>query len=136
MDITPNLQPTAINGIYSVTDYKLKVKKLDAIVTFRNYHNLDAPSRDFLNREAFAALKSGGRYGVVDHTLRHNTPITQELFRRFDPVLAIKEIQDAGFVLEAISDLHYRPDDSLQFDTQRATVKGNSDRFTLLFRKP
>ena len=105
-------------------------------MTFRNYHNLDAPSRDFLNREAFAALKSGGRYGVVDHTLRHNTPITQELFRRFDPVLAIKEIQDAGFVLEAISDLHYRPDDSLQFDTQRATVKGNSDRFTLLFRKP
>ncbi|MCZ6829163.1 MAG: methyltransferase [Gammaproteobacteria bacterium] len=136
LDFKSDFQPTDIRGIFNVKGYKLDVKKLDAVLTFRNYHNLSAESHDILNKQVFAALKKGGRYGIVDHTLRHNAPVTQEIFRRFDPVQAILEVQAAGFVLEAISDLHYRPDDSLQFDTQRATVKGNSDRFTLLFRKP
>jgi predicted methyltransferase len=127
---------TDVRGIFSIKDYELDVKKLDAVLTFRNYHNLDAESRALLNQKAFAILKKGGRYGIVDHTQRHNAPLTQELFRRFDPVTAILEVQAAGFVLEAASNLHYRPDDTLQFDTTRATVKGNSDRFTLLFRKP
>ena len=125
-----------IRGIFTIKAYSLDVNKLDAVLTFRNYHNLDAESRAFLNQQVFAALKKGGRFGIIDHTLRHNAPVTQEVFRRFDPVQAIKEVQAAGFVLESVSDLHYRPDDNLQFDTQRATVKRNSDRFTLLFRKP
>ena len=136
LDFKFDFQPTDIRGIFSIKGYTLDVQKLDAVLTFRNYHNLDVDSRAFLNQQVFAALKQGGRYGVVDHTLRHNAPVTQEIFRRFDPVLAIKEVQAAGFVLESMSDLHYRPDDSLLFDTQRATVKRNSDRWTLLFRKP
>jgi predicted methyltransferase len=51
-------------------------------------------------------------------------------------VLVIKEVLDAGFVFEAYSDLHYRPDDDLRFDSQRDSLKGYSDRFTLKFRKP
>ena len=136
LEFKADFEATDIRGIYSVTGYQLGVKKLDAVLTFRNYHNLDAESRDLLNKNAFASLKKGGRYGIVDHTRRHNAALTQELFRRFDPVMTILEVQAAGFVLEASSDLHYRPDDSLQFNTTRKTVKGNSDRFTLLFRKP
>ena len=34
------------------------------------------------------------------------------------------------------SDLHYRADDELRYEVGRASVTGNSDRFTLLFRKP
>jgi predicted methyltransferase len=56
--------------------------------------------------------------------------------RRFDPVLAIKEIQQAGFVLVDYSTLHYKADDELRFEVGRKTVRGNSDRFTLLFKKP
>jgi len=136
LEFKAEFKPTDIRGIFDIKAYTLDVKSLDAVLTFRNYHNLNAESRDLLNRKMFAALKKGGRYGIVDHTLRHNATVTQEVYRRFDPVQAIREVQAAGFVLEAVSDLHYRPDDSLQFDTQRATVKGNSDRFTLLFRKP
>ena len=58
------------------------------------------------------------------------------IWRRVDPVLVIKELLDAGFVFEAYSDLHYRPDDDLRFDSQRESLKGYSDRFTLKFRKP
>lgn len=136
LEFKADFKETDFNGIYGVSGYQLDVKKLDAVLTFRNYHNLDTESRELLNRNVFASLKKGGRYGIVDHTRRHNAPLTQELFRRFDPVVAIQEVLAAGFVLEAVSDLHYRPDDSLQFNTTRKTVQGNSDRFTLLFRKP
>ena len=85
---------------------------------------------------AFDALKPGGLYGVIDHTRRHNDPDTSENWRRMDPVLAIVEIQAAGFELVDSSDLHYRPDDELRYEVGRKTVRGNTDRFTLLFKKP
>ena len=53
-----------------------------------------------------------------------------------DPVLAIREIQAAGFEFVDYSDLHYRPDDELRYEVGRRTVTGNTDRFTLLFRRP
>ena len=48
----------------------------------------------------------------------------------------IKEVQAAGFVFEDYATLHYRPDDTLQYDSQRESIKGFSDRYTLRFRKP
>jgi predicted methyltransferase len=135
-DFEANFEETPVYGIYKIDGYSLPVKKLDAVLSFRNVHNLTAESRAHLNAQVYKALKPGGIYGLVDHTRRHNAPVTQELFRRADPVIIIKEALDAGFELDAISDLHYRPDDTLQFDTTRASVTGNSDRFTLRFRKP
>jgi predicted methyltransferase len=43
---------------------------------------------------------------------------------------------DIGYEFVAYSDLHYRPDDELRFEVGRRTVTGNTDRFSLLFRKP
>ena len=34
------------------------------------------------------------------------------------------------------ADLHHRADDELRFEVGRRSVSGNTDRFTLLFRKP
>jgi len=48
----------------------------------------------------------------------------------------IKEVEAAGFEFVDYSNLHFRPDDSLQFDTTRPSINRNSDRFTLKFRKP
>ncbi len=48
----------------------------------------------------------------------------------------IQEIQSVGFELVASSDLHYRFDDELVYEVGRRSVAGNTDRFTLLFRKP
>jgi len=122
-------------------DYKLdkldfEVTDLDAVLTFRNYHNFDEKERTNINLAAFGALKPGGVYGVVDHTRRHMQKKNDENGRRFDPVLAIKEIQQAGFTLVDYSNLHYKLDDELRFEVGRKTVSGNSDRFTLLFKKP
>jgi len=121
---------------YNFKDLDFKVTGLDAVLTFRNYHNFDEKERESVNEAAFKALKPGGVYGVVDHTRRHMQKKNSENGRRFDPVLAIKEIQKAGFVFVDYSDIHYKLDDELRFEVGSKTVSGNSDRFTLMFKKP
>ena len=113
-----------------------QAEDMDLVLTFRNLHNFTAAGRAALNASAFAALKPGGYYGVVDHTRRHMQEDSSENWRRMDPVLAIKEIEAAGFEFVDYSDLHYRLDDELRYEVGRRSVSGNTDRFTLLFRKP
>lgn len=112
------------------------VSDLDLVLTFRNMHNYTEDDRLKIDTAVYAALKSGGRFGVIDHSRRHMEPTTAENQRRADVVQIIKEAQAAGFILQDYSDLHYRPDDELRYEVGRATVTGNTDRFTLLFRKP
>jgi len=136
LPVDAQFKPTDAYGIFEIGEFELAVDDVDMILTFRNLHNFPAQSRANINQAAFAALKPGGVYGVVDHTRRHNEPDTKENWRRMDPVLMIQEIQAAGFEFVDFSDLHYRPDDELRYEVGRKSVTGNSDRFTLLFRKP
>jgi len=132
----PPFKPTDIMGQFEIDEFSLGVEDVDLILTFRNLHNFLPAARANINKAVFDALKPGGLYAVVDHTRRHNNPDTLENWRRMDPVLAILEIQAAGFELVDYSDLHYRPDDELRYEVGRKTVRGNTDRFTFLFRKP
>jgi predicted methyltransferase len=112
------------------------VEPVDLVLTFRNYHNFSPQARMAVNQSAFDALRPGGLYGIVDHTRRHMEPDNGENGRRMDPVLVIKEVQEAGFVLLDYSTLLRRPDDELRYEVGRPSVTGNSDRFALLFAKP
>lgn len=120
---------------YSLENADLGVDKADMVLTFRNYHNFAEDGRMALNDAVWDALKMGGVYGVVDHTRRHMEGENNENRRRFDPVKAIAEIQAAGFELVDFSDLHYRADDELRYEVGRKSVTGNSDRWTLKFKK-
>ncbi|MCR9259796.1 MAG: hypothetical protein NXH95_08750 [Pseudomonadaceae bacterium] len=121
---------------FGISELTLDTKDIDLVLTFRNLHNLTEETRNILNREVFRVLKSGGLYGVIDHTRRHMQSDNSENWRRMDPVQAIKEIEAAGFEFVDYSDLHYRYDDELVYEVGRRSVSGNTDRFTLLFRKP
>jgi predicted methyltransferase len=112
------------------------VEPVDIAVTFRNYHNFSPADRGTVNRSVFDALKPGGLYGIVDHTRRHNEPANRQNGRRVDPVLVIKEVQDAGFELVDFSDLYYRPNDALTLEVGNPEVNDRTDRIALLFRKP
>jgi predicted methyltransferase len=112
------------------------VQPVDIAVTFRNYHNFSPADRATVNRSVFDALKPGGYYGIVDHTRRHNEPDNRENGRRVDPVLVIKEVQEAGFELVDFSDLYYRPNDALELEVANPAVNDRTDRIALLFRKP
>jgi len=120
----------------SVPAFSFGVKRLDMALTFRNLHNFTKEGRANIDKAVFEALKSGGLYGVVDHTRRHMQASNDELWRRMDPVTVIKEVEAAGFEFVDFSPLHFRPDDELRYEVGRKTVTGNTDRFTLLFRKP
>jgi predicted methyltransferase len=112
------------------------VEPVDLALTFRNYHNFSPADRAAVNRSVFDALKPGGYYGIVDHTRRHNEPTTRENGRRVDPVLVIKEVQEAGFELVDFSNLYYRPNDALALEVGNPEVNDRTDRIALLFRKP
>jgi predicted methyltransferase len=121
---------------YTLEASSLGVTNVDMVLTFRNYHNFSDEGRAAMNKLAFDALKHGGIYGVVDHTARHMEGLTDSNRRRVDPVKAIKEIQDAGFVMVDYSDLHYKEDDELRYEVGTKSVSGNSDRWTIKFMKP
>ena len=120
----------------TLDSFSFGVTNLDLVVTFRNMHNFNVAGRNAINQATFDALKSGGLYGVIDHTRRHMQPMTNEVWRRADPVEIIKELLDIGFEFVDFSGLHYKPDDELRYEVGRKSVTGNTDRFTFLFRKP
>ncbi len=122
--------------IYDIEEVDIGVKDADLVLTFRNMHNFSASGRAKLNQAAFEALKPGGIYGVIDHSKRHMEAFGDWTWRRLDPVLVIKEAQQAGFVFEDFADLHARPEDELKYDTRHDSLVNESDRFTLKFRKP
>jgi len=136
LETNDNIHRPEGSRFYAIDDFELGVSDLDMVLTFRNVHNFDPESRARVNSQVFKALKSGGLYGVVDHTMRHMEAPNNENRRRIDPVLVIKEMLDLGFEFVDYSDLHYRADDELEYEVGRRSVSGNTDRFTLLFRKP
>jgi predicted methyltransferase len=112
------------------------VEPVDLVLTFRNYHNFSPADRMTVNESTFDVLKPGGYYGIVDHTRRHMEAGTRENGRRVDPVLAIKEVEAAGFEFVDYSEVLRRPSDALALEVGNPEVNDRSDRFTLLFRKP
>lgn len=136
LETTANLHRPEGARLYRTDDFDFGVSNIDMVLTFRNLHNFDAESRARINSEVFKALKHGGLYGTVDHTRRHMESDNAENRRRLDPVVVIREMLDQGFEFVRFSDLHYRADDELRYEVGRKTVTGNTDRFTLLFRKP
>lgn len=130
---------SAINddiGLGSIPEFEFEEGDFDMVLTFWNLHNPSAEDRQNMNEAVFDALKSGGIYGVVDHTRRHMAPTTRASGRRLDPVLVIKEMLDVGFEFVDFSDMHYHEEDDLTQEVGTEGVRGNTDRFTLKFRKP
>ena len=136
----PGLECTsAINAeltLLNIPKFSFAEADFDLALTFWNLHNLTEERRNNLNRAVFEALKSGGVYGVVDHTRRHMQPDNRTIGRRLDPVVVIQELTALGFVFEDYSPLHYHPEDDLTQEVGAPGIRGNTDRFTLKFRKP
>ncbi len=136
IEVEANIRRPEGERLYVMDEFDFGIRDLDMVLTFRNVHNFGEAGRMAMHRESFEALKSGGLYGVVDHTRRHMERDDSENRRRIDPVLVIKEAQAAGFEFVDYTDLHFRADDELEYEVGRRSVSGNTDRFTFLFRKP
>lgn len=108
---------------------------VDLVWTSDNYHDIPDADRAALNTAAFAALKSGGLYIVLDHAAVPGSGPTNTL-HRMDETVARAQIEAAGFIFVAASDALNRPDDDRTLPVFDANTRGRTDQFILKYRKP
>jgi predicted methyltransferase len=119
-----------------------EAKDLDAVVMVLDYHDSVwmKVDRAKMNAAVFAALKTGGVYGIVDHSAAAGSGTRDcETLHRIDEDVVKKEITAAGFKLDAESDMLRNPDDKRDWNASPRKAgerRGTSDRFVLRFVKP
>lgn len=117
---------------------------LDVVFTAQNYH--DMPIADYhlgdrlaMNRTAFAALRPGGLYIVIDHSAVAGAPIQtagDSALHRIDEARVRAEVESAGFVFDGESDVLRNPADTRTLSVFDPAIRGHTDQFMLRFRKP
>lgn len=114
---------------------------VDLVFTSQNYHDLhiyfgETGPSDF-NKAAFASLKPGGAYVIIDHSAvaGSGTADTKEK-HRIDIETVKAEVVAAGFTLEATSDALANADDARTASVFDDSIRGRTDQFALRFRKP
>ena len=115
---------------------------LDAVLMVLFYHDTVwlKTDRAKMNKAVFDALKSGGIYGIVDHSARAGagTSAAQTL-HRIEEKTVIDEVTKAGFKLAGEADFLKNAGDKRDWnDSPKAAAdkRGTSDRFVLKFVKP
>ena len=116
--------------------------KLDMVWTSWNYHDFHDPFMGptdvtVANRAVFAALKPGGTYLVLDHQAAPGSGLRDtNTLHRIDVETVTREVEAAGFQLEATSRLLANPADPHTANVFDGSVRGHTDTFILKFRKP
>lgn len=126
----------------------------DRVLTFRNVHNwLATDEAEAVFKAFFVALKPGGMLGVVEHRAKPGTDL--ETMKKSGYVTEEKVIElarHAGFELVKKSEINANANDSADHpegvwtlppslrlgekEREKYLAIGESDRMTLLFRKP
>ncbi len=128
-------------GLASNNDNLNIPQNIDVFWTAQNYHDvrlyLGDGTTQKLNQAVFAALKSGGYYIILDHSGKPN--LSEEGIKnlhRIDVNTVIKEVTEAGFVLDASSEILKNPADDLTLNVFDPAIRGKTDQFILRFKKP
>ncbi|TPE63637.1 class I SAM-dependent methyltransferase [Sandaracinobacter neustonicus] len=89
-------------------------------------------------KKVYDAMVRGGLVLVVDHRAKAGAEPRGETLahHRIDPALVKAEMAKAGFVLEAESDVLANPEDDLTRIVYDPAIRGRTDRFVQLYRRP
>lgn len=129
---------------------------VDAVLTFRNVHNWlgeDGSGVKNVFEQSYAALKPGGILGVVEHRAKRGTSIKEMKKSGYvTEELTINLAKEAGFILSKKSEINANIKDTKDHpngvwtlppslylkdgDKEKYRQIGESDRMTLLFKKP
>jgi len=111
--------------------------EVDAALTGLNLH-------DFQNRSAeeaqvflsgiYMALKPGGVFGVIDH--EGSAEMDNASLHRIELATAKEAIRNAGFIVEASSDVLDNPSDDHMLKYDDESLGRNTDRILIRARKP
>jgi predicted methyltransferase len=111
--------------------------KLDLVTLILNYHDISylPVDRAKMNKSIFDALKSGGRYVLIDHSAKAGSDISSgKVLHRIDEAIVVVEVEKAGFVLDAKSDAWRDPADTREQSSGDSKIP--TDKFALRFAKP
>ena len=95
-----------------------------------------ATAADF-NRAVYERLKPGGFYVILDHAAAPGTGTNDaQSLHRIDPASVRKEVEAAGFVLDAESTVLANMEDPHSIKVFDPAIKNETDRFAYRFVKP
>jgi predicted methyltransferase len=96
--------------------------------------------REKMNRAVFAALRTGGKYAVIDHSARRGAGLGDvTTLHRIDEAVVRGEVHRAGFRFEKEADFLRNPADTRDWNDSPGATREHgdrSDRFALMFVKP
>jgi predicted methyltransferase len=117
-------------------------RPLDVVLLILFYHDTVwmKTDRAAMNKAIFERLKSGGVFGVVDHSARAGAGLADvETLHRIEEKIVVDEITSAGFRLEDRGKFLENPSDTRDWNASPSKAgerRGESDRFVLEFVKP
>lgn len=115
----------------------LEENSIDAVVTALNFHDIyngAGPDAALASSKiVFSILKPNGVFGVIDH--QGNSGNDNASLHRIEIALVVETLEKAGFNIEQ-SDLLNNPDDSRNKKVFDPSIRGKTDRFLILARKP
>ncbi len=134
------------NAVMARTPYDALAypEPLDVVFTAQNYHDMPLTAynlgdRARTNATAFAALKPGGVYVIIDHAANAGAAIetdAETAIHRIDPALVRAEVEAAGFVFDGESDVLRNAADPHTASVFDPSIRGHTDQFMMRFRKP
>lgn len=113
-------------------------KPVDVVWTSQNYHDLPVAARGPINKAAFAMLKPGGAYIVLDHSaiVGTGTFAAETGKHRIDENLVKLEVMQAGFKLVGENNILRNPSDPRTATVFEKALGRDTDQFILKFQKP
>ena len=117
---------------------------LDVVFTAQNYHDMPLAAynlgdRNAMNRTAFAALKPGGLYVIIDHSAIDGSPVqtdAESTTHRIDQATVRREVEAAGFVFDGEANFLRNHEDDRTRSVFDEAIRGRTDQFVMRFRKP
>jgi predicted methyltransferase len=113
--------------------------ELDAALMVNFYHDTYwmGVDRVAMLARILSCLKPGGVFLVIDHEAGERRGASEaKRLHRVEGAQVVREVTEAGFVLDAKSDLLRNPDDALGTSVFEEGTRGYTDRFILRFVKP
>ena len=134
------------NAVMARTPYDALAypEPLDVVFTAQNYHDMPLTAyalgdRARMNATAFAALRPGGVYLIIDHRANAGAALetdAETALHRIDPAIVRAEAEAAGFVFDGESDVLRNAEDPHTAGVFDPAIRGHTDQFMLRFRKP
>jgi predicted methyltransferase len=85
----------------------------------------------------YATLKPGGVYMIIDHVAPAGSGTSDtNTLHRIDPAVVRKDVEAAGFKFVGESDALRNPADPHTAVVFDPSIRGHTDQFVYLFRKP